>query len=132
MRAHRTRRALALATSALLLLALPALATALTWPTMDLTALSWQVHLSSLRLPEGLGTAALIVALWGIWALYLAVLGLEMLAHLRRRPLYLRGLRPLQLLAATTWAPSPDPPRPGRPAPGRGRARRCRKRNGSD
>lgn len=102
MRAHRTRRAAALATSALLLLALPALASALTWPTLDLSALSWQVHLSSLRLPEGLGTAGLIVALWGIWVLYLAVLGLEMVAHLRRRPLYLRGLRPLQLLAATT------------------------------
>ncbi|MBE2997174.1 OmpA family protein [Nocardiopsis sp. HNM0947] len=102
MSSHRTRRAAALATSALLLLALPVLATTLTWPAPDLSALSWQVHLSSLRLPNGLGTAALIVALWGIWGLYLAVLGLEIAAHLRRRPVYLRGLRPLQLLAATT------------------------------
>ena len=102
MRAHRTRRALALATSALLLLALPALAATLTWPTMDLSALSWQVHLSSLRLPDGLGTAALIVALWTIWVLYLTVLALELVAHLRGRSFYVRGLRPLQLLAATT------------------------------
>lgn len=92
----------ALAVTLAVLAGLPWLATSLPWPSLDFSLLSWEVNLRSGRLPDGVGTAALIVALWSVWVLYLLALAAEFLAHLRRRPVHLGPLRPLQLLAATT------------------------------
>ncbi|GAB3726763.1 hypothetical protein GCM10027590_32320 [Nocardiopsis nanhaiensis] len=89
-------------TTLVLLAGLPWLATTLAWPSVDVSLLSWQVHLRSGRLPAGVATAALIVALWALWALHLMALVAEAVAILRRRPLSMGPLRPLQLLAATT------------------------------
>ncbi|WP_435107152.1 OmpA family protein [Nocardiopsis synnemataformans] len=98
----RLRQFAVLLTTAGLLAGLPWLATTLTWPTLDLTLLNVEVHLRSARLPEGVATAALITLLWGIWGLYLLALATEALTMVRRRPVHLPLLRPLQLLAATT------------------------------
>ncbi|MEV6820971.1 OmpA family protein [Nocardiopsis dassonvillei] len=98
----RLRQLAALATTLALLAGLPWLATLLTWPVLDLSWTSVQVHLRSARLPQGVGTALLILALWGLWSLYLAVLVTEAVGRFRHRPPRLRPLRPLQMLAATT------------------------------
>lgn len=98
----RLRQLAALLSTAALLAGLPWLATTLTWPTLDLSPLSLEVRLRSGRLPEGTTTAALILALWGTWALYLLALTTEAVAVIRRSPVHLPLLRPLQLLAATT------------------------------
>ncbi|WP_435110488.1 OmpA family protein [Nocardiopsis synnemataformans] len=98
----RLRQLAALATTLALLAGLPWLATLLTWPVLDLSWTSVQVYLRSARLPEGVGTALLILALWGLWSLYLAVLAMEAVGRLRHRTPRLRPLRPLQMLAATT------------------------------
>jgi len=98
----RLRRIAALTTTLVLLVGLPWLATTLPWPSLDLSLLTWEVHLRSGRLPTGVGIAALIVALWALWGLYLVVLAAEMIGKLRQRPLRSKALRPLQLLAATT------------------------------
>lgn len=102
MHHHRPRRLGALLATLLLLAGLPWLATTLTWPDLDTSLTTWEVYLRSGRLPTGVGTAVLITALWTVWGLYLVVLGAEIAALLRRRPLSLGPLRPLQLLAATT------------------------------
>ncbi|WP_160050829.1 OmpA family protein [Nocardiopsis sp. FR4] len=99
---QRLRQIAALATTLILLAGLPWLATTLTWPTLDLSWTSVEVHLRSGRLPAGVGTAALILALWTLWGLYLGVLITEAVGRLHHRPSRLRPLRPLQLLAATT------------------------------
>ncbi|MFL1427533.1 MULTISPECIES: OmpA family protein [unclassified Nocardiopsis] len=98
------RRFAALATTLALLAGLPWLAITLTWPALDLSLLTWEVHLRSARLPGGVGTAALIVLLWTMWALYVLVLAAELWARLRLRgrPVWSGPLRPLQLLAVTT------------------------------
>ncbi|MEU0492149.1 OmpA family protein [Nocardiopsis sp. NPDC006139] len=97
------RRFAALATTLVLLAGLPWLATTLTWPVIDLSPLTWEVHLRSARLPPGVGTAVLILVLWTVWALYLLVVAAELLTRLgHRSSLQLGPLRPLQLLAATT------------------------------
>lgn len=98
----RLRQLAALATTLALLAGLPWLATLLTWPVLDLSWTSVQVHLRSARLPQGVGTALLILALWGLWSLYLAVLITEAVGRFRHRSPRLRPLRPLQMLAATT------------------------------
>ncbi|MFE6385284.1 OmpA family protein [Nocardiopsis dassonvillei] len=98
----RLRQFAALATTLALLAGLPWLATLLTWPVLDLSWTSVQVYLRSARLPQGVGTALLILALWGLWSLYLAVLITEAVGRFRHRPPRLRPLRPLQMLAATT------------------------------
>lgn len=96
------RRFAALATTLALLAGLPWLAITLTWPALDFSLLTWEVHLRSARLPSGVGTAVLILVLWTVWALYVLVLAAELWARLRDRPVWLGPLRPLQLLAATT------------------------------
>ncbi|WDZ92835.1 OmpA family protein [Nocardiopsis sp. HUAS JQ3] len=98
----RLRQLAALTTTLALLAGLPWLATLLTWPVLDLSWTSVQVHLRSARLPQGVGTALLILALWGLWSLYLAVVITEAIGRFRHRQPRLRLLRPLQMLAATT------------------------------
>lgn len=98
----RLRQLAALATTLALLAGLPWLATSLTWPALDLSLATVEVHLRSGRLPEGVGTAILILALWSLWGLYLLVLAAEVLGHLRNRPPRFRLLQPLQLIAAST------------------------------
>lgn len=98
----RLRQLAALTTTIALLAGLPWLATLLTWPVLDLSWTSVQVHLRSARLPQGVGTTLLILALWGLWSLYLAILITEAIRRFRHRPPRLRPLRPLQMLAATT------------------------------
>lgn len=100
---YTARRIGAILISLTLLVGLPWLATTLPWPVLDHPLTTWEVYLRSARLPPGVGTAALIVALWGVWGLYVAVLSTEVLGHLRQSPLASWGpLRPLQLLAATS------------------------------
>lgn len=102
MTRQRLRQIAALAGTLALLVGLPWLATFLPWPSLDFSLLSWEVHLRSGRLPAGVGTATLIIALWSVWGLYVLTLVAELLAHLRHRTVHLGPLRPLQLLAATT------------------------------
>lgn len=135
----RLRRLAALAATLALLAGLPWLTTFLPWPSPDLSLLSWEVHLRSGRLPAGVGTAVLIIALWSVWALYVLTLATELLTRLRHRPIHLGPLRPLQLLAATTLgtitlappavhaappvvaaADTPEEAEPGETAPGEG------------
>lgn len=100
---HTARRIGALLISLTLLAGLPWLATTLSWPGLDHSLTTWEVYLRSVRLPPGVGTAALIVALWGVWGLYVGVLITEAIGHRRQSPLASWGpLRPLQLLAATS------------------------------
>lgn len=100
---HTARRIGAILISLTLLAGLPWLATTHSWPALDHSLTTWEVYLRSARLPPGVGTAALIVALWGVWGLYVAVLITEAIGRLRQSPLASWGpLRPLQLLAATS------------------------------
>lgn len=98
----RLRRLAALVGTLALLAGLPWSTTFLSWPVLDLSPLTWEVHLRSGRLPTGVGTAMLIVALWSVWVLYVLTLATELLTRLRHRTIHLGPLRPLQLLAATT------------------------------
>ncbi|WP_150236393.1 OmpA family protein [Nocardiopsis quinghaiensis] len=99
---QRLRQLAALVTTLALLAGLPWLATTLTWPELDLSPTSLEVHLRSGRLPEGVGTAVLLLLLWSLWGLYSIVLAVEAIGRLRRQRTQVRFLRPLQLLAATT------------------------------
>ncbi|WP_159940976.1 MULTISPECIES: OmpA family protein [unclassified Nocardiopsis] len=76
----------------------------LPWPELPQ---SWEVaaaHLRGRRLPPGVATALLIVALWTLWGLYAAGLAVEVRARLRGLPRVLRPLGPLQAVAATAVA----------------------------
>lgn len=97
----RLRQFAALVVSMSLLVGLPWVATALSWPTLEAGPASWRVHLASGRLPPGVGTALLIAVLWGLWALYLTVVATEVVARLRGGSPRLGFLRPLHLLSAT-------------------------------
>lgn len=72
----------------------------LSWPQLPE---SWAVaaaHLRGWRLPPGVPTALLVVALWVLWGLYAAGLTVEVLSRLRGLPRRLRPLGPLQAVAA--------------------------------
>ncbi|MDA8370674.1 MAG: OmpA family protein [Nocardiopsaceae bacterium] len=96
------RRPSALLLSAALLLGLPyVLLRYVPWPAPDLSAASLRVHLGGLSLPPGLFTAALIVALWGLWGLFVVGFAIEAATRMRGRPGRFRPLGPLQIVAAT-------------------------------
>ncbi|WP_345556040.1 OmpA family protein [Streptomonospora halophila] len=96
------RRITALTVSALLLVGLPYTGLVLLdWPALDLSITAVLAHLRGGALPPGLGPAALILALWAVWGLYLSALIGEVSAWLRGRTPRLRPLGPLQVLAAT-------------------------------
>ncbi|WP_157036373.1 OmpA family protein [Streptomonospora alba] len=89
--------------SALLLVGLPyAALVVLDWPRLDLSITVVLAHLRGGALPPGLGAAALILALWAVWGLYLLALAAEVRAWGSGRGPRLRPLGPLQVLAATT------------------------------
>ncbi|GAA4896034.1 OmpA family protein [Streptomonospora salina] len=97
------RRITALTVSALLLVGLPyAALVLLDWPRLDLSITAVLAHLRGGALPPGLGAAALILALWAVWGLYLLALAAEVRAWASGRGPRLRPLGPLQVLAATT------------------------------
>ncbi|MFV2196718.1 OmpA family protein [Nocardiopsis sp. LOL_012] len=73
----------------------------LSWPQLDLSWSGVLVHLRALRMPPGLPTVLLIVALWTLWGLYLAGILAEAVARLRGTVGPLRPLGPLQVVAAT-------------------------------
>ncbi|GAA3745214.1 outer membrane protein OmpA-like peptidoglycan-associated protein/DNA-binding SARP family transcriptional activator [Spinactinospora alkalitolerans] len=71
------------------------------WPDLELSLTGVLAHLRGGALPPGLGAAALIIALWAVWGLYLLALAAEATARLRGRPPRRRLLGPLQLVAAS-------------------------------
>ncbi len=96
------RRVTALLLASAILFGLPCvLVFGLSWPQLDLTWQSALIHLRSLTMPRGLLTALLMAALWGVWALYVAALAVELVARLRGSGPWIRPLGPLQVVAAT-------------------------------